>query len=179
MNHIESRHRWWMLGSLWLLYASFGLVAGSLAPLLERVRLDLGMSRAAIGAALGAWPFVYLFMAIGAGRILDRIGLRWGLLLGVLGVAASGFARAGAQGTLSLWLAVALFGFGGPFISVGAPKLVAEWFGEAERGRAVGVYSTASSMGTVIALLTAGPLREAFGSWRWVLVWDYSGFALE
>ena len=87
MSVPTSRRRWWMLGSLWTLYASFGLVAGSLAPLLDRVRVDLDMSRSAIGAALGAWPFVYLFVAIGAGRILDRIGLRWGLALGVFAAA--------------------------------------------------------------------------------------------
>lgn len=169
MSAAAHRHRWWMLGSLWTLYLSFGLVAGSLAPLLDRVRVDLGMSRGAIGAALGAWPFIYLFVAIGAGRILDRVGLRWGLTIGALGIAASGFARAAAQGTLSLWAAVALFGLGGPFISIGAPKLVAEWFDETERGRAVGLYSTASSTGAVVALVLAGPLRMAFGSWRWVL----------
>jgi cyanate permease len=159
-----------MLGSLWTLYAAFGLVAGSLAPLLERVRVDLGMSRSAIGAALGAWPFVYLFVAIGAGKVLDRVGLRWGLVLGIVGIAGSAFGRAMAQGPLSLWLAVALFGLGGPFISVGAPKLVAEWFDESARGRAVGIYSTASSSGAVVALAVAGPLRSGLGSWRWVLV---------
>jgi CP family cyanate transporter-like MFS transporter len=165
-----SRRRWWMLGSLWTLYASFGLVAGSLAPLLDRVRVDLGMSRAEIGAALGAWPFVYLFVAIAAGRVLDRIGLRWGLALGAFGIAASGFARAAAQGRTSLWLAVALFGLGGPFVSIGAPKLVSEWFDPSERGRAVGIYSTAGATGSVVALLVAGPLRVLLGSWRWVLV---------
>lgn len=169
MTSAPSRHRWWLLGSLWSLYAAFGLVAGSLAPLLERVRLDLDMSQSAMGAALGAWPFVYLFVAIWAGRVLDRVGLRWGLAIGAAGIALSGFARALAQGPVSLWFAVALFGLGGPFVSVGAPKLVAEHFGDAERGRAVGLYSTASSLGNVIALVAAVPLRSALGSWRWVV----------
>lgn len=162
--------RWSLLASLWSVYASFGLVAGSLAPLLERVRLDLGMSRAAIGAALGAWPFVYLFVAIRAGRILDRVGVRWGLVVGVAAIAASAVARSLAQGPVTLWLAVAVFGIGGPFVSIGAPKLVAEAFDEAERGRAVGIYSTAAPLGTALALVLAGPLNEATDSWRWVMV---------
>ena len=166
----RTNRRWWLLASLWSLYASFGLVAGSLAPLLARVRVDLGMSRTAMGAALGAWPFAYLFVAIGAGRLLDRIGLRWGLAIGAAFIAISGFTRALAQGPVSLWCAVAIFGLGGPFISVGAPKLVAEHFAEDERGRAVGIYSTASSLGAVVALVVAVPMRSTFGSWRWVVV---------
>jgi cyanate permease len=144
-----------MLGSLWSLYAVFGLIAGSLAPLLERIRVELDMSRSAMGAALAAWPFVYLFVSIKAGRVLDRIGLRSGLGIGIISIVASGFLRACAQGSISLWFAVAVFGLGGPFISIGAPKLVAEWFGK--------------PTGAMLALVLADPLRVALGGWRPVL----------
>jgi len=160
-----------MLAGLWMVYWSFGLVAHSLAPMLDRVRLDLGMSSSAFGLALGAWPLVYLAVAVPASKLMDRIGVRRGLVAGGLMVACSAFARAGAQGPVSLWLAVALFGVGGPLISIGAPKLVADWFTPEDRGRAVGIYSTASSAGAVGALLLAEPLLvPLLGSWRWVLI---------
>ena len=76
--------RWWILGSLWTLYASFGLVAGSLAPLLSDIRIDLNMSHASMGAALGAWPFVYLAVSTLAGKFLDRYGIQVGLTLGAV-----------------------------------------------------------------------------------------------
>ena len=41
--------------------------------------------------------------------------------------------RGFAQGQLTLLLAVAFFGLGGPLISVGAPKLISIWFNERER----------------------------------------------
>ena len=169
MVHSRYARRWLMLGSLWSLYAVFGLIAGSLAPLLERIRVELDMSRSAMGAALAAWPFVYLFVSIKAGRVLDRIGLRSGLGIGIISIVASGFLRACAQGSISLWFAVAVFGLGGPFISIGAPKLVAEWFGKEERGKAVGIYSTAAPTGAMLALVLADPLRVALGGWRPVL----------
>ena len=50
---------------------------------------------------------------------------------------------------LTLFLAVAVFGLGGPFISIGAPKLISAWFGPRERGTAMGLYMTAPSIGTV------------------------------
>ena len=92
----SSHRKWWVLGSLWALYASFGLVAGSLAPLLSHIRIDLNMSHAAMGAALGAWPFVYLAVSAIAGKLLDRYGLRVGLAAGSVLIGASGLLRAGA-----------------------------------------------------------------------------------
>lgn len=166
----DLNRKWWVLASLWLLYASFGLVAGSLAPLLNIIRVDLGMSHATMGAALGAWPFVYLGVSAITGKFLDRYGIQIGLSLGALLIGVSGILRAGAQSGLGLWMAVAVFGLGGPFISIGAPKLVTEWFPVAQRGLAVGLYSTASSLGAITALVVADPIRVATGSWRWVMV---------
>lgn len=166
----SSRRKWWVLGSLWALYASFGLVAGSLAPLLSQIRVDLDMSHAAMGAALGAWPFVYLAVSAIAGKLLDRYGLHICLASGAVLISASALLRAGAQSGTGLWFAVAVFGLGGPFISIGAPKLVTEWFTAEERGFAVGLYSTAASLGAITALVIADPLRVATGHWRWVMV---------
>ena len=123
----STHRRWWVLASLWTLYASFGLVAGSLAPLLSHIRNDLNMSHAAMGAALGAWPFVYLAVSALVGKVLDRVGVRVGLSLGAVLIGVSGLLRGAAQSGTGLWFAVAVFGLGGPFISIGAPKLVTQW----------------------------------------------------
>ncbi len=147
ISNTSLQRRWWVLASLWTLYASFGLVAGSLAPLLSHIRNDLNMSHAAMGAALGAWPFVYLAVSAVVGKVLDRVGVRVGLALGAALIGMSGLLRGAAQSGTGLWLAVAVFGLGGPFISIGAPKLVTQWFTSQERGLAVGVYSTAPSVG--------------------------------
>jgi cyanate permease len=157
-----------------VVYFAFGVMVMSIAPLMSTVRADLGLSRAAMGAALGAWPLIYIFTAPIAGRVLDRVGLRWSLLIGAASVAASGFARAAAQGAPSLWMAVAVFGVGGPLVSASAPKLVAVWFDDAqERRLAVGLYSSAPALGFITSLLLANAvLLPALGSWRAVLVAD-------
>jgi len=170
IGNTSPHRRWWVLASLWMLYASFGLVAGSLAPLLSHIRNDLNMSHAAMGAALGAWPFVYLAVSAVVGKLLDRVGVRVGLALGAALIGASGLLRGAAQSGTGLWFAVAVFGLGGPFISIGAPKLVTQWFTSEERGLAVGVYSTAPSVGWIVGLVIADPLRILFGDWRWVMV---------
>jgi len=85
--------KWWVLAGLWLVYGSFGVTVTSIAPLVGPIERDLGMSHAAMGSIMGAWQLVYIAAAIPGGILLDRIGGRYALLIGVLSVALSGFGR--------------------------------------------------------------------------------------
>ena len=172
-------YRWMMLAGVWLAYSSFGLVSGAIPPLIGPLSEDLNLSRAAMGSILGAWPLVYIAMAVPAGALIDRFGLRRSLAAGVVLIAISGLLRAVAVNYATLFLAVALFGLGGPFISIGAPKLISVWFNRRDRGVAIGLYMTASPVGRVVALATANSiLMPAFWwSWRLTLA-SYAGVAL-
>jgi MFS family permease len=157
-----------MLGALWFSYLSFGTVNGSMAPLISPIGDDLGLSHSAMGVVLGAWALVYIGAAIPAGTWLDRVGTRKGLATGVFLVALSGIARAVSVDFVTLFVAVGIFGIGGPLMSVGAPKMIAQWFSPRERGTAVGIYMTGPFMGTAFAFSSANslfmPLFE--NSWR-------------
>jgi cyanate permease len=160
-------YRWVMLALLWLAYASFGVVSASVAPLVTPITRDLGISYAQMGAVLGAWQLTYIGVAYGAGRLIDRIGLRRAIGAGVLIVALSGLLRAAAGDFLTMFLAVGLFGLGGPMVSIGAPKLIATWFHGRERGSAAGLYATGPSCGSVLVLTSANALLlPATGGWR-------------
>jgi len=164
--------RWVMLGGLIGVYFSFGVVVASIAPMLDLVRADVGASRAQMGFILGAWALLFIGTAPLAGRVIDRYGLRLSVLAGGLSVAGSALARATASGVGTLWLAVAVFGIGGPLVSAGAPTLVRQWFDDPrERRRAVSAYAIAPSLGSVATLSLTNPvLLPLFGSWRGVLV---------
>jgi MFS transporter, CP family, cyanate transporter len=166
--------RWVVFSAMAAVYFSFGLMTMSIPPMVDEVRTDLGISRGAMGFALGAWALIYVVTAPPAGRVVDRIGLRWSLLLGGICIAASGLARAAAQGLGTLWLGIAIFGIGGPLVSASVPKLVSVWFGDAEERRlAVGVYNAAPAAGVATALvLTNTVLLPVLDSWRAVLVVD-------
>ena len=86
-------NRWWKLAGVWFLYMSFGLSMASLAPLVEEVESSLRFSHAAMGSIMAAWQFIYLFAAIPAGLLLDRIGAKWGLAAGALVIGVSGMFR--------------------------------------------------------------------------------------
>jgi cyanate permease len=168
-----------MLGGVWLIYCSFGVTVASIAPLVPAITRDLGLSFSAMGTVLGAWPFVYIGASLPCGMLLDRIGPAKALFLAALVMAASGALRGLADGHLGLVLAVAVFGLGGPMISIGAPKLITLLFEGRERGTAMGIYITGPGLGGVVALaLTNSMMMPALGDdWR-LVVTAYAGFTI-
>jgi MFS transporter, CP family, cyanate transporter len=164
-------NRWWTLAGLWLLYLAFGLTAGSIAPLVLLIERDLSISHAAMGSIMGAWQLTYIFAALPGGVLLDRLGSRRALAMGGLLIGLSALGRAFADSYWTLFLAVSVFGVGGPIVSSGAPKVVSQLFTGSDRGLAMGIYMTGPAMGGVISLtLTHSVLLPFFnGNWQAVM----------
>ncbi len=164
--------RWFILFGVWLIYFAFGVVASSMAPLITPISADIGIDNAVMGFILGAWPLTYIVAAIPCGVLLDRLGARRMLLAAALLMAASAFARSLADTPIELLLAVALFGIGGPMISVGAPKVIARLFEGKDRAFAMGIYVTGPYLGglATLALTNSVAMPLAGGDWRGVML---------
>jgi predicted MFS family arabinose efflux permease len=164
------RYDWGMLALSWLLYFSFSFTLASLFPIVGAIKEDLGLTYAEAGIVLGSWQLVYLFAAIPVGLCVDRFQPKGVLFAGALLVAGSQFARSFAVDFPSLVLAVALLGVGGPVISVGLPKVIAEWFDGRPRALASGIYMTGAHVGQMVALaLTSFLTVQLQDSWRTTL----------
>ena len=162
--------RWWLLAGLWLVYFSFGLSVSSLAPLVAPIEADLNISHTLMGSIMGAWQLVYIFAAVPCGILLDKLGGRRALLIGALLLGVSTAGRAVADDYFSFLFAVMLFGLGGPIVSSGAPKVVAQLFTGSDRGLAMGIYMTGPAIGGVVSLtLTNSYLLPWLGDWRAVM----------
>lgn len=168
----RDRSGWIMLAGVWAVYFAFGALIGTTAALVPTIRADLALTRGEMGIALGTWQLVYLVAAVPAGKMIDRVGLRSSLFVAAAVIAASAAVRAAATNLPMLLLGVAIFGAGGPLISVGAPKLVAQCFTDLSRRRAVGIYGTGPAFGSATALAGTNSvlLPLVGGSWRWALV---------
>jgi cyanate permease len=161
------RHNWGMLALSWLLYFSFAFTLASLFPIVGTVRAELGLSYAEVGVILGSWQLIYLVAAIPVGMLVDRFQPKLVLFVGTLIVALSQLGRSMAESFWGLFLAVALLGLGGPVMSVGLPKVIAEWFTGKPRALASGIYMTGANVGQMSALaLTAFLTISLDGSWR-------------
>ncbi len=156
------------LASLFLI----GVVQGGIPPLIGPVSQDLGLSRTTMGTVLGAWPLIYILTAIPAGALLDRFDLKFTIMIGVIFIGISGLLRAIAIDYKTLLFAVMVFGLGGPFISIGAPKLISTWFSESDRGRAMGIYLTVPAVGRILVLSATNSLLMPLydHSWRLTLL---------
>ena len=162
---------WWAVSGVMAVYFAFGLAIGLMPPMVDEISADLDLSRSTMGSILGAWALIYVFTAVPGGAIVDRIGLRRAMLIGGLSVATSLAVRGLATGAVSLFLAVAIFGLGGPLVSITTPKLVASLFEEDRRRLPTGLGVSAPGIGSALGFALPNPvLLPLFNdSWRAVL----------
>ncbi len=171
----ESPYRWVMLGLLWLLYASFGIISRAISPLVTPILRDLNMTYGQMGFILGAWQLTYIAVALIGGTIIDRWGVRKSMLAGILIIALSSILRYFLHGFGTMLFAVVLFGVGGPMISIGCPKTVSVWFRGRSRGTAIGIASTAPWVGGLLALLLTNSFVMPLTGYSWRLTFVYYG----
>lgn len=98
----QQRYRWLILALLWLLYFSFGVVTRSPSPLITPIIRDLEMSYGQMGFVLGSWQMTYIILAIAAGVLMDRWGIRRSIFLGALVIGISTILRSTSTGFYSL-----------------------------------------------------------------------------
>lgn len=169
----QKPYRWVVLLLLWLLYFSFGVVTRSPSPLVTPIIRDLQMTYSQMGLVLGSWQMTYIIFAVLAGVIMDRWGIRRSIFFGAFIIALSALLRSTSTGFISLLFFVALFGIGGPMISIGCPKTIATWFHGKERGTAIGIYTTGPWIGGMVSLAATNsvvmPLTNY--SWRMTFFW--------
>jgi len=168
----QNPYRWVILVLLWLLYAAFGIISRSIFPLVTPILADLRLSYSQMGFILGSWQLTYIFAALVAGAVLDRWGVRKSIFAGAIVIGLSASLRYFTVGFISMLTAVALFGVGGPMISVGGPKAISFWFRGRSRGTAMGIYTTGSWFGGLMALALTNSLVMPLidHSWRFTFV---------
>lgn len=164
-------YRWVIFSGVFGVYLGFGMVAMSLAPLVGVIRSDLNLTRGEIGIALGTWQLIYIVTSPIAGRVIDRLGVGYSMTIGASLVFISGITRSLANDLTTLCMAVAFFGIGGPLVSACAPTAVGFWFtNERERKFAVGAYTAAPAVGSILVLVMSNSLLMPLtDSWRWTI----------
>lgn len=112
---------------------------------------SIGMPLAALGVFVTAFYAGYVVASALSGFATDRFGARLMLVLALLPLAVTtflfGFTTSFAMGLLLQ----ALMGIFAGADYAACVKIVADWFRPAERGRALGLFSTAPSIGVAVA----------------------------
>lgn len=168
----ESRAQRWLVG-VGILVLAFNLrpAAVSVGPVLEEIRLGLGMSHVMAGV-LTALPVVAfgVFGALAPG-LARLLGVHRVTLVGLLGVVAGLLLRA-TTSSVVVFLAGSILALAGmATANVLLPSLVKLHF-PSRLGLVTGLYTTSMALGLTAASSLTVPVSDAFGSWRWGLaVW--------
>jgi MFS transporter, ACS family, hexuronate transporter len=177
-----SRRRWAICG---LLFAATFLnyldreVLSVVSPVL---RLQFHLTATAYSHLLTAFLLGYTVLQAYAGRAIDWMGARRGLLLAMLWWSGAGLLAGFARGPYQLGACLFLMGVGESANWPAAVKTTQQWFAPKQRGIAVAIFNCGSAAGAVAAPIVITVLTLRY-SWRaafaasgalgllWVLPW--------
>ncbi len=175
--------RWWIGGLLFASTVINYLDRQTLSVLAPLLKAEYSWSNQDFALVVIAFRVSYSVGQTVSGRLLDRIGTRTGLTLSVLWYSFAAMLTSLATGLRSFCAFRFLLGAGESANWPGATKAVSEWFPRRERGWAVALFDSGSSIGAAIAPALVLFLVARFGGWRpafvivsllgfaWVLVW--------
>lgn len=152
-----------ILFALWLMVFASGSQVMLIAPLFPRVREQIAVAEAALGALVAADAIMLGVMALVAGPISDRIGRRRILLAGTGMMTVALALHAFAFDYASLLVVRALAGAAGGVLSGAAVAYVGDYFPYSRRGWATGWVMTGMAFGHIIGIPAGTVLAAAFG----------------
>lgn len=180
---MTGRYRWWIGGLLFASTVINYIDRQTLAVLGPHLKTEFHWSNADFAWIIIGFRLSYTIMQAVSGRLLDRFGTRNGLTLTVLWYSTAAMLTSFATGLRSFCFLRFLLGVGEAGNWPGATKAVAEWFPRRERGWAVALFDSGSSVGAAIATVLVPFLYLYFGGWRpafvltgtlgflWVIAW--------
>lgn len=157
-------------------------VLGILAPTLSG---EFGWSETQYGDIVSWFSFAYAFGFLGVGRLLDRIGVRWGLAASIVTWSLAAMGHAFARTATGFSIARAALGLGESGNFPASIKAVAHWFPKRERALATGIFNSGTNVGAILTPLLVPWIALTWG-WQWAFiatgalgfVWLIAWFAL-
>src|SRR3954453_18168982 len=161
-----SNLRWWIGGLLFASTVINYIDRQTLSVLAPHLKKEFTWNNSDWALIVIAFRCAYALMQTVAGRVLDWLGTRRGLLLAVGWYSVAAALTSLAVGLKSLMFFRFLLGSGEAANWPGATKTVSEWFPRSERGWAVALFDSGSAVGGAIALFLVSWIYKTFGSWR-------------
>jgi ACS family hexuronate transporter-like MFS transporter len=186
LKFLRGRYRWWIGGLLFLSTVVNYLDRQTLSVLAPHLKDEFHWSNRDFALVVIAFRAAYAVMQTVGGRLVDRLGTRNGLSLSVLFYSLAAIATSFAGGLRSFCAFRFLLGAGEAANWPAATKAVSEWFPRRERGWAVALFDSGSSIGAAIAPALVLFLLGRFGHWRpafvivgtlgflWLVLWRRS-----
>jgi MFS transporter, ACS family, aldohexuronate transporter len=169
--------RWWIVSALFLSTAINYIDRQTLSVLSPVIIKEFHFTHEDYAHIVSAFQIAYAGMWLVGGVLMDIVGVRIGLALAMIWWSITGMMTGLANSLRQFEGLRFLMGMGEGCNWPGASKTVAEWFPGKERGLAVGIFDSGSSIGAIFAPPLVVFIAGHFG-WRFAfLVSGTIGFA--
>ena len=166
MSFLRTHLRWGVVALLFFTALLNNLDRMVLSVLAPTLKADLAFGDVeysyVVAAFLAAYAIGYTF----CGKVLDRVGVKLGMMGALVFWSVAGMGHAAAVGWLSLAAFRFLLGLGESFNSPGGVKAISEWIPRRERGLCMAVFSNGNVLGSIVAPPLVTFLLLHLG-WRW------------
>jgi EmrB/QacA subfamily drug resistance transporter len=154
-----------------VLASSMGFIDGSVVSIaIPAIRDNLGASLADAQWVSNAYLLLLSSVLLLGGAAGDRFGIRRVFAGGIVVFVVASLLSAVAFSPLMLIAARTLQGLGAAFMVPSSLAIIAKAYPKAERGAAIGIWSSASSFFTIAGPVIGGFALTVFGDWSWRLV---------
>ncbi len=150
--------RWWIIVLVFLAAVLNYVDRQTLSALAPTIQKDLGMDDRAYADIVNIFLVAYTVSYLISGKIADKIGTRFGMLVFVAWWSVSNMLTAAAHGVRSMGVYRFSLGLGEAGVWPAASKAVAEWFPARERALAIGFYTMGATIGATVAPYVVIPL---------------------
>ncbi len=154
--------RWLILGVICLAQLTVLLDNTILSVAIPSLTDELGASTADVQWMVNAYSLVQSGLLLTAGNAADAYGRRRTLVIGLALFGAGSVAASFSQGPGQLIAARAGTGVGGALLMTTTLAVVVQVFDDAERPRAIGIWSTVNSLGFAAGPVIGGTLLDHF-----------------
>ncbi len=161
-------YAWVVLFAIYLATLAAPLNQTKAPPLLPILRETFGLDYGSAGQFIGIFSIMGFVLALPAGFILQKIGIKITGLIAVGSLMVGSALGALAEGAVMLFSARFIEGTGMGLIMVAAPAAISLWFPAEKRGLPMGLWASSVGVGIIAALNLAPKLEAAY---NWQAVW--------
>ena len=154
------RYRWTILSAGVFAQAAFSAILLGLPAIAPAIQDRYELSLTQVGVVLAAINVGSLATMLLWGIVADRIGERAVVAIGQTGTAAALVWAAYASSFAELAGALSVVGALGAGVNAASGRAVMAWFGEAERGLALGIRQMATPLGGAVAAVALPTLNQ-------------------
>jgi MFS transporter, OPA family, glycerol-3-phosphate transporter len=163
------RAQWRSLGAVMFCYLFYYTGRQTFGFAIPGIQAELGLDKSTLGWVSAAMLWAYAIGQVINGNLGDHFGGRRMMCLGSVASFALNWATSFAVGFQSLLVAWGANGFAQSMGWAPGSRLVANWWGVHERGRAFGLYVLAAGLASVLSFVTSLIVLDVLQlDWRWI-----------